>query len=117
MPATLATRRRRRIFPEHELLERLHRYEKLLRQNDIQFEPLSKDPTGGKERLKEEVGDASDDEHPEAVEADWLSPSTTIKSERAFETKYVFSRGLIQVNQAFQKPLQRLEPQGTTTSV
>lgn len=36
----LTTRQRRRRFPERELLERLQDYEKLLRQNDIDFEPL-----------------------------------------------------------------------------
>ncbi|RHZ45563.1 uncharacterized protein CDV56_104368 [Aspergillus thermomutatus] len=38
VPATQVRRRRR--FPERELLERLRRYEDLLRQNDIQFKPL-----------------------------------------------------------------------------
>ena len=36
----LTTRQRRRRFSERELLERLQDYEKLLRQNDIDFEPL-----------------------------------------------------------------------------
>ncbi|KAK9319080.1 C6 zinc finger domain protein [Lipomyces orientalis] len=40
VPATLALRQRRRRFPERELLERLRHYEGLLRQNNIQFEPL-----------------------------------------------------------------------------
>jgi hypothetical protein len=48
VPATLATRRRRRKFPDRELLERLHKYEDLLRQNNIKFEVLSKDPSGEK---------------------------------------------------------------------
>lgn len=38
VPATQVRRRRR--FPERELLERLRGYEDLLRQNDIQFQPL-----------------------------------------------------------------------------
>ncbi|RLL93538.1 hypothetical protein CFD26_100310 [Aspergillus turcosus] len=38
VPATQVRRRRR--FPERELLERLRRYEDLLRQNNIQFQPL-----------------------------------------------------------------------------
>ncbi|KUI65811.1 hypothetical protein VM1G_02514 [Cytospora mali] len=37
---TLTSRQRRRRFPERELLERLRHYENLLRQNDIEFEPL-----------------------------------------------------------------------------
>lgn len=36
----ITTRQRRRRFPERELLERLQDYEKLLRENDIDFEPL-----------------------------------------------------------------------------
>lgn len=39
------TRERRRRFPERELLERLRRYEGLLRRNNIQFEPLHPDPS------------------------------------------------------------------------
>lgn len=38
VPATQVRRHRR--FPERELLEHLQRYEDLLRQNDIQFQPL-----------------------------------------------------------------------------
>lgn len=41
VPATVTTRsQRRRRFPERELLDRLRTYEELLRQNDIEFEPL-----------------------------------------------------------------------------
>lgn len=42
---TAGTRQRRRRFPERELLERLRRYEGLLRRNNIQFEPLHPDPS------------------------------------------------------------------------
>ena len=38
-------RQRRRRFPERELLERLRRYEELLRRNNIQFEPLHSSAT------------------------------------------------------------------------
>lgn len=98
VPATLATRRRRRKFPDRELLERLHKYEELLRQNNIEFEPLSKDPTGEKGPLNTEGGYDSGDEQPEAAEADWLSPSITIKSDRVYETKYALSKKLVQVD-------------------
>lgn len=40
VPASLAPRQRRRRFPERELLERIRRYEGLLQQNNIDFEPL-----------------------------------------------------------------------------
>ncbi|KAI1329212.1 hypothetical protein F5Y16DRAFT_367028 [Xylariaceae sp. FL0255] len=44
VPATAAPRRRRRMFPERELLERLRKYEKLLHRHDVEFEPLRSDP-------------------------------------------------------------------------
>ncbi|KAL3433564.1 hypothetical protein BDV09DRAFT_196658 [Aspergillus tetrazonus] len=47
IPANLLPRRRKRRFPERELLDRLRRYETLLRQNDIEFDPLHPEP--GKE--------------------------------------------------------------------
>lgn len=37
---TLGPRPRRRRFPERELLDRVRRYEDLLRQNNVPFEPL-----------------------------------------------------------------------------
>ena len=40
VPAALLPRQRRRRFPERDLLERLRRYESLLRQHDIDFESL-----------------------------------------------------------------------------
>ena len=84
VPATLATRRRRRRFPERELLEQLRTYENLLRENNINFEPLSNDPVGEKGPLGGEGGYDTDDEHPEVA--------------RAGETKYVPSKESIQVD-------------------
>ncbi|KAI8957119.1 hypothetical protein F5Y11DRAFT_352891 [Daldinia sp. FL1419] len=40
VPATLAQPRRRRRFPKRELVDRLHHYENLLRENNIPFESL-----------------------------------------------------------------------------
>lgn len=40
MPAALVSRQRRRRFPERDLLERLRRYEDLLRQKNVNFQPL-----------------------------------------------------------------------------
>jgi len=89
VPATLAPRgRRRRRFPERELLDRLRKYEDLLRQNNIKFEPLHKNPAGEKEFTNTQGGDGSDDEQLEHVGADWSSLSTTVKSERVYEAKY-----------------------------
>ncbi|CAK7232103.1 hypothetical protein SCUCBS95973_008149 [Sporothrix curviconia] len=51
VPATLNPRRRRRRFPERELLDRVRHYETLLRQNKVRFESLFEtiDPeTGGR---------------------------------------------------------------------
>ena len=62
VPATSAQRRRRRRFPERELLERLRRYEELLRQNNVSFEPLHKDSAQGKESLNAESGCDSEQE-------------------------------------------------------
>ena len=44
VPATLLPRQRRRRFSERELLERLRRYESLLRQHRITWEPLHESP-------------------------------------------------------------------------
>lgn len=93
VPASLAgPRQRRRRFPERELLERLRKYEDLLRQNNIKFEPLHKDPTKEQESTNVEGGYGSDEEQRESVGTDWPSPSTTIKSEKSNEPKYAFSK-------------------------
>ncbi|KAL4933005.1 Zn(II)2Cys6 transcription factor [Aspergillus undulatus] len=44
VPAGLLPRRRKRRFPERELLDRLRQYENLLRQNNINFESLHGEP-------------------------------------------------------------------------
>ncbi len=66
---------RKRRFPERELLGRLRKYEDLLRQNNIQFEPLHKDV------------------EPSESGAPCPSPSSTsVKSEKIYEAKYVLLR-------------------------
>lgn len=40
VPAALVPRQRRRRFPERDLLQRLRHYEDLLRQNNVDFQPL-----------------------------------------------------------------------------
>ncbi|MCJ1356057.1 MAG: hypothetical protein MMC33_006051, partial [Icmadophila ericetorum] len=90
VPATQVSRRRRRRFPERELLERLRKYEDLLRQNNIKFEPLHKDSAGEKESPNVEAGYDSDDEQPKTAGVDWSSPSTTVNSERAYEAKNIW---------------------------
>lgn len=91
---TLARRQRRRRFPEQELLDHLRRYESLLRQNDIEFEPLHKDPsTIEKESPNPDGGcggyDSRGDDQPEA--ASLPSPSTTAKPEIIYPAKYALT--------------------------
>ncbi|CAI6090319.1 unnamed protein product [Clonostachys chloroleuca] len=50
VPGSLGPRRRR--FPERELLLRLRKYEHLLRENQIKFEPLHKDHAGSNHELE-----------------------------------------------------------------
>ncbi|TVY15781.1 Aurofusarin cluster transcription factor aurR2 [Lachnellula arida] len=94
VPATLTQRgRRKRRFPERELLERLRKYEDLLSRNHIDFEPLHKGKDTNSPGEKEVStsrggrGDESENEQPGAVEADCPSPSASIKSERVHEAK------------------------------
>lgn len=82
VPATLMPRRRRRMFPERELLDRLRRYEDLLRQNNIQFESLPENSTAENQFPNVVGADDSDDQHPAST------PSTVAKSEPVYEAKY-----------------------------
>nr|KAK5447693.1 hypothetical protein LTR18_003274 [Exophiala xenobiotica] len=59
--ATSHPRQRRRRFPERELLGRLRRYEGLLRQNNISFEPLHTDDAVDHASRSEDGRDADDD--------------------------------------------------------
>lgn len=88
VPATLAQRRRRRRFPERELLERLRKYEDLLRQNNITFEPFHKESTRERDSLNAGSGHDSDDGRWETTGPDLLTLPTTDKSERGYEAKY-----------------------------
>lgn len=94
VPATLAPRQRRRRFPERELLERLRRYEGLLRQNNIKFEPLHT-PAAEKASPSEDGrgSDSPDDAHSEGPVAGADRPSrekTTVKSETVYKAKLRF---------------------------
>ena len=80
-------RQRRRRFSERALLERLRKYEDLLRQNNIMFETLNKDPAGEKESLNAESSYDSDHEHQECVRPGLSAPSATVKSEKGYEAK------------------------------
>ena len=96
MPGTLAQRPRRRRFPERALLERLRKYEDLLRQNNITFEPLHKDSAKEEESLSAGSGYDSDCEHQEDVGPDLSTTSTTVKSGRGYEAKYALFKELFE---------------------
>lgn len=90
IPATLAPRGpRRRRFPERELLDRLRTYESLLRDNNINFEPLHKNG----ERLEEnESPSMREDSHvedkvSEIKSKDSSTSRTVVKSEGMYETR------------------------------
>ncbi|OKL63914.1 hypothetical protein UA08_00618 [Talaromyces atroroseus] len=86
VPATLSRRRRRRRFPERELLDRLRMYEDLLRQNSISFEPLHKDSPGD---IKS--NDARSDYDSEAHDAETAVPQPTLKrNERRYKQRSQF---------------------------
>jgi hypothetical protein len=111
VPATQPRRRKRR-FPERELLDRVRRYEDLLRMNGVRFEPMHGEETGqaqkraggggvaGRRDAYEDEGMESDEEEEEqqqmqgnrvrsAADMDSASPSTTLRSESNYEAKYV----------------------------
>lgn len=88
VPATLARRRKRRRFPEHELLDRLHNYEQLLRQNKIPFDPIHSDAIAYQTRLDAESDIELERQEPEPSRADSV-PSTTLDSEKSYGAKYV----------------------------
>jgi hypothetical protein len=88
VPATLAPRRRRRRFPERELLERLRKYEDLLHQNNIKFDPLH-EQTGEKPSPSADGHYDSEEEQQDAGGTYLPSPSRSVKSEKVHEFKYV----------------------------
>jgi hypothetical protein len=86
VPATLAPRQRKRRFPERELLMRIRKYEVLLRQNNVRFEPLHSNES--KESPSAKVDFGSNDEQAGSARTDQSSPSTSGKHEEVNETKY-----------------------------
>jgi len=94
-PAIQATRRRKRRFPEPELLNRLRLYEDLLREHNIAVQQLPKDPLDAiRERnfSNTAIGSGSDDDQTRPIVEPCSSPSITIKTERVYETKYASSK-------------------------
>lgn len=86
VPATLTQRRRRRRFPERELLDRLRKYEDLLRQNSIPFEPMH----GSSVEERANIDANSDDEPPGEGTSIPTSPADR-KAGNDFVTKHVHS--------------------------
>lgn len=85
IPATVNPRRKRR-FPERELLDRLSKYEDLLRQNNVKFEPLHPEESTSS---NVKGGSHSDEEMSEAPEVEQPSGSASVKPEPVYEPKYV----------------------------
>ncbi|CAO2648468.1 Nn.00g077350.m01.CDS01 [Neocucurbitaria sp. VM-36] len=65
--ATQAPRRRRRQFPERDLLVRLRQYEDLLSQHNIKFEPLHTNPTIEDKNSPASTGKASNESDDEEL--------------------------------------------------
>lgn len=89
VPAGLLPRRRKRRFPERELLDRVRQYETLLKRHDIEFNPLhGEPPREGDERQK----------RPSVEPEGWQPPSSSATprpklSKESYEAKYkLFSR-------------------------
>ncbi|KAJ6015692.1 hypothetical protein N7540_010283 [Penicillium herquei] len=84
VPATQSRTRKRR-FPERELLGRLRRYEELLRQNKIKFDPLHKDENSVEDDMTECRSDTETQE--EQDEFNGPSPYRHTRSENSHEPK------------------------------
>ena len=95
VPAALIPRQRRRRFPERELLERLRRYEGLLRENGIEFEPLHTSTLGAEEgcsraesRGYESPGDRCSGGRSAGRQEGLEGGKTAVKAEIVYEAKY-----------------------------
>lgn len=86
VPAIDQPRPRRRRFPERILLERLRKYEDLLRQNNVKFDPLHKDVPEGKDGLSP-TGD-SDDEYPDTARLNQPPSRKEFRTETEQSAKY-----------------------------
>lgn len=76
-PTTRVLQRKRR-FPEWKLLDRLRKYEDILRRNNISFDPLHE---GGEAFLTARSSETYGSDSEEAQESAWPTPSTTTASE------------------------------------
>lgn len=96
VPATAAPRRRR--FPERLLLERLRHYEGLLRQNNVNFEPLHPSATASQQHASASDNgmgfDSLDDARSEVSRES--AEKTAVKSEALYEDKFYFPANISQ---------------------
>ncbi|KAH0837600.1 C6 transcription factor [Fonsecaea pedrosoi] len=90
VPSPLLKRRLRRRPPQKELLERIAKYEDLLRQNNVKFEPLHNDIGLEKGKSVAGSGYGSDGEPPENMDSEMQTPSTTSRSGRSYGVKNVW---------------------------
>lgn len=86
VPAT-QTRPRRKRFPERELLDRLRRYEALLRENRVKFEPLHGQEFQDGEGIGDVDNGTGDDSGGESEKLGLRSPSGSLKSENVTEAR------------------------------
>lgn len=92
VPAALLPRRRKRRFPERELLDRVRKYESLLRQNGITFDPLQKDDTFDLGSSRAEDDHSRPDEQAESAEGHPSSASASEGRKSPQDAKYVMAR-------------------------
>ena len=95
VPGHLAQRPRRRRFPERALLEKLRRYEALLRRHDISFEPLHKISGEETRSVNAASGSESDDAPSTISRADSRSFSATLRPQRTSGAKLVLNKQLL----------------------
>lgn len=84
VPVARTQRRRRRRFPERELLNQLKKYEDLLRENNIRFEPLHDETVEAMKSL--DVGDGEVTKDPSSSIA---SPAATVDSRKSCSARCV----------------------------
>ncbi|KXJ87534.1 hypothetical protein Micbo1qcDRAFT_139241 [Microdochium bolleyi] len=91
VPATLLPRQRRRRFPERELLDRLRHYEQLLRDHNIEFEPLHKPAAPHSKDFPAVASlDGTDQDHHEEGPAQAQSPNSSERPETDYKAKDIW---------------------------
>ncbi|KAI9040120.1 fungal specific transcription factor domain-containing protein [Aspergillus affinis] len=81
VPCQQRKNRRRKCFPERALLDRLRKYESLLRQNNVRFDPLHRDRVGS------ESSNDSDHEQHDASDTHLSHPVNSSGPKKSYEAK------------------------------